>query len=61
MVMTHKKRDDQEIKKEVDQGTVSREYVRKKWVDKDPEVVPEECRTGRCGHKEHQIKHEKPD
>jgi len=59
--MTDKKREDTSIEKEVDQDTVSRDYVRKKWVDKDPEVVPEQCLTGRCGHKEHTIKHETPD
>lgn len=59
--MSDKKREEQLPPKEVDQDTAAREYVRKKWVDKEPDIVPESCRTGRCGHKEHQIKHEKID
>jgi hypothetical protein len=59
--MTDKKKEETVPSKEMDQDTAAHDYIKKKWVDKDPEIVPEACKTGRCGHKEHQIKHEKGD
>lgn len=59
--MNKKNKNQADVTKNIDQDSAAHEYIKDKWVDKDPEVVPEQCRTGRCGHSEHTIKHETTD